>query len=104
MSGNEVITLEHEANGVVPVGIPVTVFVLLGRDAIDDQIAGIVTVQAADDIQKGGFSRTAGPQNGNEFIVPQIQTHIPQRVLYQFTGFVLLGDMLDLKHGWLLSL
>lgn len=102
--GNEVITLEHKADGMIAVGIPVPVLVLLGGDAVDDQIAGIVTVQAADDIQKGGFSRTAGPQNGNEFIVPQIQAHIPQRVLHQFTGFVLLGYVFYLKHRWLLSL
>ena len=104
LMGNEMVALEHKADGMIAVGIPVPVLVLLGGDAVDDQIASIVTVQAADDVQKGGFSRTAGPQNGNEFIVPQIQAHIPQRVLYQFTGFVLLGDMLDLKHGWLLSL
>ncbi len=98
LMGDEMVTLKHKADGVVAVGIPVSVLILFGRDAVDDQIAGIVTVQAADDIQKGGFSRTAGPQNGNKFIVPQIQTHIPQCVLYQFTGFVLLRDMLDLKH------
>ena len=104
MSGNEVITLKHEANGVVPVRIPVTVFVLLGRDAIDDQIAGVVAVKPANDIQQGGFSRTAGAQNGDKFIVPQIQAHIPQRVLHQLTGFVLLGYVFYLKHRWLLSL
>lgn len=46
--------------GVIPVGIPVPVFIFFGGDSIDDQIAAVVTVQTAYDIQKGGFAGTAG--------------------------------------------
>ena len=69
--GDQVVALEHKADGVVAVGVPVPVLVLLGGDAVDDQVAGIVAVQAADDVEEGGFAGAAGAQDGDELIVPR---------------------------------
>ncbi len=53
---DEVVALEHEADAVVAVGVPVVVLVLLGGDAIDDEVAGIEVVEAADDVEHRGLA------------------------------------------------
>ena len=58
--GDQVVALEHKADGVVSVGIPVPVGVLLGGNAVDDQVAAVIPVQTADDVQQGGLAGTAG--------------------------------------------
>jgi len=49
--GDQVVALEDETDPVVAVGVPVAVLVLLGRDAIDDQVAGVVVIQTSDDVE-----------------------------------------------------
>ena len=56
--GDQVIGLEDKAHRVIAVGIPVPVSVFLRGDAVDDQVARVVAVETADDIEKG---RLAGP-------------------------------------------
>ena len=56
LMGDEVVALEHESDAVVAIGVPVAIFVLLGRDAIDDEVARIVVVEASDDVEHGGFA------------------------------------------------
>ena len=58
--GDQVVALEDEADGVVAVGIPVPVRVLLGGDAVDDEIAAVIAVQTADDVQQGGLAGAGG--------------------------------------------
>ncbi len=58
---NQVVALEDKADRVVPVGIPVAVLILFRGNAVDDQIAAVVAVEAADDIQKRRLSGTARP-------------------------------------------
>ena len=53
---NQVVTLEHEADGAVPVAVPVAVAVLSGRDAVDNEFARLIAVQTADDIEKRGLA------------------------------------------------
>ena len=53
--GDEIVALEHEADAVVAVGVPVAVFVLFGENAVDDEIARIVMVEAADDVEHAGL-------------------------------------------------
>ena len=78
--GDEVVALEHKADGVVAVGVPVAVGVLFGGDAVDDKVAAVVAVQAADDVQQGGLAGAAGAEDGDEFVVAQVQADIVQRV------------------------
>ena len=58
---DQVVALEDKADRVVPVGIPVAVLILFRGNAVDDQIAAVVAVEAADDIQKRRLSGTARP-------------------------------------------
>ena len=78
--GDQVIALEHETNGVVAVGVPVAVGVLLGGDAVDDQVAAIIAVKAADDVQQCGFAGAAGAQDGDKLIVTEVQADIVEGV------------------------
>ena len=59
LMGNQVIALKNKANGVISVGIPIPVLIFPGGNSIDDQVSAVVTVQATDNIQKGGLARTA---------------------------------------------
>ena len=95
---DEVIALEHKANGVVAVRVPVAVGIFLGGDAVDDQITAVVAVQTANDVQQGGLTGTAGAENGDEFVVPQVQADIIQCFLHQIAGLVFFLDVVELEH------
>ena len=94
--GDEVVALEHEADGVVAVGVPVAVGVLFGGDAVDDQIAAVIPVQTADNVQQGSFAGAAGAEDGDEFVITQVQADIVQRILHEIAGLVLFADLFDL--------
>ena len=95
---NQIITLKYKTNGMIPIGIPVSVFIFFRGNPVDDQITTIVTVQSTDDVKKRRLSRTTRSQDRNKFIVPEIQAYIIQCLLYQRTCTVFFADMLDLKH------
>ena len=96
--GNQVITLKHKPDRMIAVRIPIPVLIFLCGNTVNDQIAAVITVQAADNIKKRRLTGTTRPQNGNEFIIPEIQTDIVQCVLNQVPGDVFFANMLNLKH------
>ena len=100
--GNEVVALEHEADGVVAVGVPVAVGVLFGGDAVDE-VAAVVPVQTTDDVQQGGLAGAAGAKDGDELAVAEVQADLVKGCLDQVAGLVLLVDLFELKHGFCLS-
>ena len=65
---DEVVRLEHKADAVVAVGVPVAVFEVLGGDALDDEVAVRVVVQPADDVQKRGLAAARLAEDGHEFL------------------------------------
>ena len=97
--GDQIVALEHEADGVVAVRVPVAVGVLFGGDAVDDEVAAVVAVEAADDVQKGGLARAGGPQNGDELTVAEVEADAVEGVLDQLPGLILLADLFELKHS-----
>ena len=56
---NQVVALEHKAYGVVSVRIPVAVFILFRGNSVDNQIAAVVSVKPADDIEQRCFAAAA---------------------------------------------
>ena len=70
--GDQVVGLENKADGMIAVGVPVAVLVFFGRDAVDDQISGVVAVQSSDNVQESGLSRSARAQDRDEFVVPEV--------------------------------
>ena len=96
--GDEVIALEHEADGVVAVGVPVPVGVAAGGDAVDDELAAVVAVEAADDVEQRGLARAAGAEDSDKFAVAQVEADPVERCLCQIAGGVFLFDIDKLKH------
>ena len=98
--GNQIVALEHKANGVVPVGIPIPVLIPLGGDAVDNDVAGFIAVQAADNIQQGGLAGAAGPQHRYKLVIPQVQGDFIQGGLDEIPCAVGFADFLNLKHSF----
>ena len=96
--GNEIVALEHETDGVVAIGVPIAAFVLFGGNAVDHQIAGIIVVKSADDVEQCGFAGAGRSENGHEFAVTQVKADVIQRPLHEVAGFILFGDALNLQH------
>ena len=69
--GNQVVALEHKADGMVPIGVPVPITEFLGGFSVDDEVAGGIAIQTADDVQQRGLSAAALPQNRHKFILPE---------------------------------
>src|SRR5699024_11079128 len=67
--GNQVIALKNKSNGMVPVRIPVPVFVFFCGNTIDDQVSAVIPVQSSDNVQQGGLSRTTGSQDRYKLII-----------------------------------
>ena len=99
LMGNQIVALEHETDGVVAIGIPVPIRILLRGNTVDHQITAVVPVQTADDVQQCGLAGTAGAKNRHELIVPKIQTDPGQSRLDQLTGDIGFFDVHDLQHG-----
>ena len=49
--GDQIVALEHEADGIVAVVVPVGVGVVLGGNAVDHQVAFVIPVQTAHDVE-----------------------------------------------------
>ena len=66
---DEVIALEHKADAVVAIGIPIAIVKVLGRDTVDQQVAGIKMIKPADNVEHRSFARARGTQNGHELVI-----------------------------------
>ena len=86
--GDEVVALTDTADGVVAVVVPVGVLVVLGGHPVDDQVAAVVPVQAADDVQQGGLAGATLAQDGDELMFPEGNADPLQGGLAQLPGDV----------------
>ncbi len=66
---DEVVALKDEADAIVAVRVPVAIPEVLSRDTIDDQVAGVVAVEAADDVEKRCLSRARRAEDGYELVL-----------------------------------
>ena len=96
---NEVIALEHKADAVVAIGVPIAVAEVLGRDAVNQQVARIKVIQSADNIEHRGFTRTRGTQNGHELVIAKRQAHAVERHLRKRLRDVPFANSFELQHG-----
>ena len=99
---DQIVALEHEADGVVAVGVPVPVAEAACGDAVDDQIPGVIAVKAADDIQQRGLSGSGRAEDRDKLVVPETEAHAVQRLLDEVSRPVLFADIANLKHSVLL--
>ena len=53
---DQIIALKNKTDSMVPVRIPVPVFILFSRNTVNDQISAVIPVQTSDNVQKCGLS------------------------------------------------
>ena len=70
---DEIVALEDEADAVVAVSVPVAVFEIFGGDAVDDEVAGGVFVEATDDIEQSGLAGAGGAEDAGKFAIAKSQ-------------------------------
>ena len=71
--------MKYKANGVVAVSIPILALEIFGGFAADQQIAGTILVQSADNVQQSGFAAAGMSQNGHKFRRPEGDAYTLQR-------------------------
>ena len=96
---NEVIALEHKADTIIAIGIPIAVVEVLGRDAVDQQIARIEMVESTDDVEHRSFTRTRGTQNGYELVIAKRQAYAVERYLRKRLRNVPFANNSEIQHG-----
>jgi len=96
--GNQVVRLEHKTDGMVAVGVPVRVLIFFGRLAPDDQIAAVIAVEAADDVQQRGFARARRAEHRHKLAFAEIDGDFVQRLLGQFPRPICFRDAFQLQH------
>ena len=94
--GNEVVRLKHEADAVISVYVPIAVGIIFRGNAADDEIAGRVMVESADDVQKRCFSASRRTEYGNEFIGAEFERYAFECVHDGARGFIILFDVFQL--------
>ena len=90
--GDQVITLEHEADRVISIGVPVAVFEILGGASVDNEVALGVLIQPADNVQHGSLAAAGRSQNGNEFVPSESQVNAFQSMDGVFSGEIVFFD------------
>ena len=96
--GDEVVALEHEPDAVVAERVPIAVLVFLGGHAVDDEVARVVVVEPADDVEHGGLARPRRAEDGHELVVAEGNGHVVERDLGEAAGCVCLADIAQLEH------
>ena len=96
---NEVIALEHKADAVVTVGIPIAIVKVLGRDAVDEQVTGIEMIEPTDNVEHRSFTRPRRSQNGYELVIAKSQAHAVERHLRKRLRNVPFANSFELQHG-----
>ena len=96
---DEVIALEHKADAVVAVGIPIAIVKVLGRYAVDQQVTGIEMIEPTDNVEHRSFARARGTQNGHELVIAKRQAYAIERHLRKRLRNVPFANTLELQHG-----
>ena len=97
---DEVVALKDKADGVVAVGVPVAVVIFLRGAAVDDEVAGGVAVESADDVQQRGLAAAGLSEDRHELILAEGDVDALERLDLRRAGLVYLGDVFQFQHGW----
>ena len=71
--GDQVVTLEHKADGVVAVGIPIAIFEVLCGLAVDDEVACGVLIKSANNVQKCCLTTARLAKDGNKLALAEVK-------------------------------
>ena len=92
--------MKNKADGVVAVGVPVSVAVLLCGDTVDEQVACRIAVQTADDVQQRRLAAAGRTENGDKFIVAKAQAHAAECMYALCAAAVILCDCLEFQINY----
>ena len=76
----------------IPVGIPVALRKLTGRAPVDDQVAARISVQPAQNVQKGRFAAAGRAEDRDEFVPAEFEVDALQRVDDGAAGCIVLDN------------
>ena len=93
---DQVVGLEDEADAVVAVGVPVAGLVVLHRNAVDDEVTTLETVEASDDVEHRRLTGAGLTQHGHKLVVAERHGDLVERHLHEVGGLVGLDDLLEL--------
>ena len=91
--------MEHKADAVVAVGIPIAIVKVLGRDAVNQQVAGIEMIEPTDNVEHRGLARARGAQNGHELVIAKRQAYVVECHLRKRLRNVPFANSFELQHG-----
>ena len=95
---DQIVALKNKADGMVAVGIPIAVAILLGGTAVNDQVAAGVLVKSADDVEKRGFSASGRAENRDKLVFPKLNVNAAERVYRGVANGILLCDSFQYQH------
>ena len=95
---DKVVGLEHEADAVVAICVPIAIFVLACGHAVDEQVSVVVMIKAADDVEHGGLARARRAQHRHELVVAEGHRHMIERGLREVRSGVGLAHVYQLQH------
>ena len=75
----DVIALENKADGVVSVGIPITILKRLCGFSVDDQITLRISVETADDIEHRCLSASRGTEKTDKLAIGDLEGKVIYR-------------------------
>ena len=76
----QIVALKYEPDRVVAISVPVAVFKILCRAAVDDKVALGVLVEAPDDVEHGRLSAARGAQDRHEIAGSEFKRYPLKRV------------------------
>ena len=95
---DQVVALEHKPDRVIAIRVPIAIAIFFRGRSIDDQIAVLVAVQPANDIEQRRLTRTTRPQDRHKLVVTQIKRDPVQSNLREIARRVGLADISQLQH------
>lgn len=93
--------MEDKAYPEVAVCVPIDILVDLGRHAVDQQVAGRIAVETADDVEERGLAAARLTQYRNEFRIAEFKVDALERADDAVAHGIVFGDVTKFEHKYL---
>ena len=87
---NKVIGLEYKTNAVVSIGIPVSLFELLGRNTVYQQVSRIKAIKTTNNIEHSSLTRARRTKDCYKLVIPKRNGNVIHCSLFKSTSVVTL--------------
>ena len=96
--GDQIVTLEHKADAVIAVSVPVLVLVQFCGTAVDHEVARRVVVKTSDDVEKSRLAAARRAEDRDELALAERKIDPLESVHDRVADGVVLGNVLQCKH------